>query len=163
MECFPEHALEAWGPLAADLALSRPPTLKESKKIQRAYLLLVNHIYVTSYGLVRFGVPKKNPLLLLLNHMTTCLRECANLKVQLENPTLKKNILEERGVLCAHHCVNCLLVGGNPWELVLKPPVCSTKLLSLNLVLFMFYNSQIEMTKCDRTQPAVCEQQFGPL
>ena len=92
------------------------------------------------------------------DHMTKYVRKCANLKVRIENPTSKKNILQERGVFCAHHCVNRLLVRGNPWELVLKPPVCSSK-LSLNFVVFMFYNSELEngnhKLKYDRTQPAV--------
>ena len=48
------------------------------------------------------------------DHMPKYVKECANLKVRVENLTLKTNILEERGVLCANHCVNCLLVGGNP-------------------------------------------------
>ena len=48
------------------------------------------------------------------DHMTKYVRKCANLKVRIENPTSKKNILQERGVFCAHHCINRLLVGGNP-------------------------------------------------
>ena len=48
------------------------------------------------------------------DHMTKYVRKCANLKVRIENPTSKKNILQERGVFCAHHCVNRLLVGENP-------------------------------------------------
>ena len=85
MECFPEHTLEALGPLAADLALSRPPTLKESKKIQRAYLLLVNHVYVTYViWLGTFWSPKEKSVTVITqsyDHMTKYVRKCANLKV----------------------------------------------------------------------------------
>ena len=77
-----------------------------------------SHIYVTYFiWLGTFWSPKEKSVTVITqsyDHMPKYVRECANLKVQIENPTLKTSILEKCGVLCAHHCVNRLLVGGNP-------------------------------------------------